>query len=66
MTTAWQIEGMLSPCCAEVGDISAPVAAKSTRFQIPFSIAGRICPASTEAQQPQPEPPLFTPCVLRS
>ena len=44
----------------------APVAAKSTRFHIPFSMAGRMCAASTDAQQPQPDPPLFTPCVLRS
>lgn len=42
IATAWQMPGMLSPCWALVVLINAPVAAKRTRFQIPFSIAGRI------------------------
>lgn len=32
MLTAWQIQGMLSPCPEETVDSSAPVAAKSTRL----------------------------------
>ena len=58
--------GMLSPCWELVGDMSAPVAAKSTRFQRPFSIPGKICAPSTEAQQPQPEPPAPTSWAVRS
>ena len=32
------------------------------RYRIDFSSFGRICPQSTAAQQPAPEPPLFTRC----
>ena len=58
--------GMDAPCWALVGLMSAPVAATSTRFHIPLRMAGRICPHSTLAQHPQPEPPACTSCVRRS
>ena len=41
-TRAWQMPGMLSPCWALVGDMRAPVAAKSTRCQTPSSMACRM------------------------
>lgn len=63
MATAWHMPGMLSPCWALVADISAPVAANSTRFHMPLRIDGRMCAASTEALHPQPEPPACTSCA---
>ena len=57
MATAWLIPGMDSPCIEVVGDISAPVAAIRTLFQVFVFRQVRICPASTLAAQPQPEPP---------
>ena len=62
MATAWQMAGMLSPCWAVVGLISAPVAAKSTRRQSPSRIPRRKCPVRTLAEQPQPEPPQCVSC----
>ena len=44
--------GMLSPCCREVGESSAPVAAKSTRGQLPWVICWRMWPHRTLALQP--------------
>ena len=55
--TAWDIEGMLSPCCEAVVDISAPVAQKRMFFSVPFFTLSRKYPQSTDAEQPQPEPP---------
>ncbi len=55
--TAWDTEGMLSPCCEAVVDISAPVAQKRMFFISPARIFGRKYPHSTEAEQPHPEPP---------
>ena len=49
--------GILSPCCDVVGDMSAPVAAKSTRGQSPQVMRWRMCPQSTDALHPQPLPP---------
>ena len=66
MATAWQMPGMLPPCWQLRGDMSAPVAATSTRFQVPFAMPFSIWPQSTEAQQPQPEPPQWTSWVFRS
>ena len=55
--TAWAIDGILSPCSEEVGDISAPVATKRTRDSSPLSSRRIIYEFKTEAPQPQPEPP---------
>ena len=57
IATAWQIPGMLSPCMDAVGDMSAPVAAKSTRRQSPQVMRWRMWPQSTDALHPQPLPP---------
>ena len=49
--------GILSPCWELVGDMSAPVGAKSTLLQR-FSVKPcMIYEANTDAEQPQPEPP---------
>ncbi len=40
--TAWAMPGIELPCLLEVGDISAPVATKSTFFKIPLSICFKI------------------------
>ena len=45
-STRWAMAGMLSFCKKVVWLISAPVAIKSTRFCVPFSRRGRICPVS--------------------
>ena len=52
-------EEVWAPCMEVVGDISAPVAANSTRFHSPSCIHFIMCPASTLAEQPQPEPPAW-------
>ena len=64
--TKWAMEGMLSPCIDEVGDISAPVAQKSTLQSSPKVIFRKIYEHNTEAEHPQPEPPAWTSCRSRS
>ena len=47
---------MLSPCCEEVGDMSAPVGRNSTLHSLPASISGNSLAHTTEPAQPQPDP----------
>lgn len=49
--------GMLSPCWFTVGDMSAPVGAKSTLLHRCSENPRRIYDEKTAAQQPHPEPP---------
>ena len=49
--------GMVSPCCADVGDISAPVAMNKIFFSSLFLTLLSISEQRIEAEQPQPEPP---------
>ena len=58
--------GILSPCCSDIVDISAPVAAKSIFPILPSSIIGRKSPHSTLALHPQPEPPQWVSCLSLS
>ena len=64
--TAWQMEGMDSPWPEEVGESSAPVGQNNTRFHRPARRPGMRWAHSTAAEQPQPEPPLWTSCSFRS
>ena len=57
MWTRCAIAGMVCPCIDEVGDINAPVAQKATFLSSPALIFCRIYEQSTDAEQPQPEPP---------
>ena len=49
--------GMLSPCIDEVGDISAPVDINKMFLKSPDSKRCITNELSTDALQPQPEPP---------
>jgi translation initiation factor IF-2 len=60
------IEGMLSPCIADVGDISAPVDINKTFLNCPSSNRCIIYEFKIEALQPQPEPPACTSCFSKS
>lgn len=65
-STACATDGIGLPCLLVVGDISAPVATKSTFLSSPFFIRFIMCEQSTDALQPHPEPPLFTSCSFKS
>ena len=64
--TAWQMAGMDSPCHVETGDMSAPVAQKSRLPSLRAWSCRRRYPHSTDAPQPQPEPPAWTSCRAAS
>ena len=51
------IEGMLSPCCDDVGDINAPVAMNKMFFNLPDFSCCMIYEQNTEPEHPHPEPP---------
>lgn len=57
ISMAWQIPGIDSPCIPDVGDINAPVGQKSTFLKAPSKNRFSIKEQSTEALQPQPDPP---------
>lgn len=66
MATAWQMDGMDSPCWVEVGESRAPVGQKRMFCHFPSRIPLSRYPVSTVAEHPQPEPPQWTSCFFRS